>query len=427
MISRSPFLRIMSSAQGSEFKGAVGVGLHPFSWLAFLLALLLGTSASFGQNKAALQAQRDALEKKLATTERLLSEAASNKNDALVSLRLIDERMLLREQLINHHRAEIRSIERSMTSTDSEIRTLEGHVSALKDEYARMIQAAHKQSLAYNPWLYLFSAADFNQASIRFRMLQSYSTLRKDHVAQIESAQIDLSDNRANLVTEKSEMETALKDVRNERNALAKDRETRAGIVRDLKGKESRLRAEVKTSKAEQKRLNESIRKIIEAELAAERASSAGEFALTPEGKIVSAAFESNRASLPWPVLRGIITGKFGKQSHPTLPGITFENNGVDISTEAASSVLAVFAGNVSSVFPIPGAGETVILSHGAFRTVYSNLEGVRLKKGERIEAREKIGTVRPNNSQNVLHFEVWKVAGTSQTPQNPSAWLVKL
>jgi murein DD-endopeptidase MepM/ murein hydrolase activator NlpD len=126
-------------------------------------------------------------------------------------------------------------------------------------------------------------------------------------------------------------------------------------------------------------------------------------------------------------VLRGIITGKFGKQSHPTLPGITFENNGVDISTEAASSVLAVFAGNVSSVFPIPGAGETVILSHGAFRTVYSNLEGVRVKKGERIEAREKIGTVRTNNSQNVLHFEVWKVAGTSQTPQNPSAWLVKL
>ena len=197
--------------------------------------------------------------------------------------------------------------------------------------------------------------------------------------------------------------------------------------MRNLKGKESRLRAEVKTSKAEQKRLNESIRKIIEAELAAERASSAGEFALTPEGKIVSAAFESNRASLPWPVLRGVITGKFGKQSHPTLPGITFENNGVDISTEAASSVLAVFAGNVSSVFPIPGAGETVILSHGAFRTVYSNLEGVRLKKGDRIEAREKIGTVRPNNSQNVLHFEVWKVAGTSQTPQNPSAWLVKL
>jgi septal ring factor EnvC (AmiA/AmiB activator) len=395
--------------------------------LLLTLSVVLGISPLFGQNKEALQAQRDAIEKKLATTERLLSEAASSKNDALVSLRLIDERMALREQLIRHHRAEIRSIERSMTNTDSEIRTLEGHIAALKDEYARMIQAAHKQSLAQNPWLYIFSAADFTQASIRFRMLQSYSSLRKEHVGQIEKAQIDLSGNRIELVTEKSSLETALEDVRKERNALASDRNKRAEIVQNLKGKESRLRAEVKTSKAEQKRLSESIRKIIEAELAEERASSAGEFALTPEGKIVSAAFERNRSSLPWPVLRGIITGKFGTQSHPTLPGITFENNGIDISTEESSSVLSVFSGNVSSVFPIPGAGQTVILSHGAFRTVYSNLKGVVLKKGDRIEAREKIGSVRPNNSQYVLHFEVWKVAGNSQTPQNPSTWLVKL
>ncbi len=422
MTFRLPSLKTMSSAR--DFKLPLGKSAARPG--VFLAAFMLWSVVSCAQNKAALQAQRDALEKKLATTERLLSEAASNKNDALVSLRLIDERMGLREQLISHHRTEIRSIERSMTNTDSEIRTLEGHISALKDEYARMIQAAHKQSLSQNPWLYLFSAADFTQASIRFRMLQSYSSLRKEHVAQIESAQLNLSDNRTDLISEKSAMETALSDVRKERNALAKDRNKRAEIVRDLKGKESSLRAEVKKSKAEQKRLNESIRKIIESELAAERASSAGEFALTPEGKIVSAAFESNRASLPWPVIRGVITGKFGKQSHPTLPGITFENNGIDISTEQASSVLAIFAGSVSSVFPIPGAGQTVILSHGAFRTVYSNLEGVQLKKGDRLEAREKIGSVRPNNSQNVLHFEVWKVAGNSQTPQNPSTWLVK-
>lgn len=423
MTSRLPSPKTMSNARDFKLHPCLVVGRLP----VFLLAGLLWSSTLCAQSKADLQAQRDALEKKLATTERLLSEAASNKNDALVSLRLIDKRMALREQLIRHHRAEIRSIERSMTSTDSEIRTLEGHIAALKDEYARMIQAAHKQSLAQNPWLYLFSAADFTQASIRFRMLQSYSSLRKEHVAQIESAQVHLSDNRNNLVNEKSSMEIALNDVRNERNALAKDRKKRSEIVQDLKGRESTLRAEVKKSKAEQKRLNASIRKIIESELAAERASSEGEFALTPEGKIVSAAFESNRASLPWPVLRGVITGKFGKQSHPTLPGITFENNGIDISTEKTSSVLAIFAGSVSSVFPIPGAGQTVILSHGAFRTVYSNLEGVQLKKGDRIEAREKIGSVRPNNNQNVLHFEVWKVTGNSQTPQNPSTWLVKL
>ena len=134
-------------------------------------------------------------------------------------------------------------------------------------------------------------------------------------------------------------------------------------LVASLKGEESKLRAEVQRAQEEKKRLNAAIREIIEAELAAERASSAGEFALTPEGKIVSAAFESNRSSLPWPVMRGVMTGKFGRQPHPSLPGITIDNNGIDISTETGSSVLAVFGGTVSSVFDIPGAGQTII--HG--------------------------------------------------------------
>ena len=224
MISPSLSPKIMSSGRDSKFTRSLPAAL-PF---ALLVAFFLGRTSLFGQNKAALQAQRDAIEKKLATTERLLNEAASNKNDALVSLRLIDERMTLREQLIQYHRSEIRSLERSMTNTDSEIRTLEGHISALKDEYARMIQAAHKQSLAQNPWLYIFSASDFTQASIRFRMLQSYSSLRKEHVEQIESAQVNLSSNRAELVSEKSNLESVLRDVKKERNALATDREKSA-------------------------------------------------------------------------------------------------------------------------------------------------------------------------------------------------------
>ena len=178
--------------------------------------------------------------------------------------------------------------------------------------------------------------------------------------------------------------------------------------------------------KPKKNRLTAAIREIIEAELAAERASSAGEFALTPEGKIVSAAFDSNRSSLPWPVMRGVITGKFGRQPHPSLPGITIDNNGIDISTEAGSSVLAVFGGTVSSVFDIPGAGQTIILSHGAFRTVYSNLNDATIHKGDQIEAREKLGMVRAVNGQSMLHFEVWRVEAKSQTPQDPSRWLVR-
>lgn len=390
------------------------------------LAIILWAASASAQNKADLQRERDAIQAKIATTEKLLNQTASNKQDALVQLRLVNERMRLREQLIRNHQSDIRAIERSMNSADSEIRSLEGHIAALKDEYARMIQAAYKHALGQNPWMYVFAAEDFTQAVIRFQMLQSYSSLRKEQVEQIEESQVELAENRKSLADKRTDLEAALVDVRQERSRLDSDRSQRQALVESLKGEESRLRTEVQKAEAEKQRLNDAIRRIIEAELKAERESSAGEFALTPEGKIVSAAFERNRTALPWPVVRGVLTGKFGRQNHPTLPGITIDNNGIDISTEAGSSVLAVFGGTVSSTFEIPGAGWTVILSHGAFRTVYSNLESANIQKSMTVEAGEKIGRIRTNNGQSILHFEVWRVQGNNQTPQDPAQWLVR-
>jgi septal ring factor EnvC (AmiA/AmiB activator) len=261
---------------------------------------------------------------------------------------------------------------------------------------------------------------------LRFKLLQSYTTLRKEQVLDIEVAQQKLRTNQLSLEQERESLGEVLSTIETERDRLKDDRSNRTQLVNRLRGEESKLRKQVKKAELEQQRLNEAIRRIIEEELASERASSKGEFALTPEGKLVSAEFERNKNSLRWPVLRGIVTGKFGKQPHPTIPGITIENNGVDITTDPGSSVLAVFSGTVSSLFPIPGAGQTLILSHGAFRTVYSNVTDVTVLKGARIEVGERIGSVQASATRSALHFEVWAIQGTAQTPQNPNVWLVK-
>lgn len=394
----------------------------------FLLGIALWglTLTALSQDKESLQRQRDEINAQIATTERLLKDASSNRNDAVGSLRLIEERVTLREKLVRHHQSEIRATENSIRGTDSEIRALQGHIGSMKDEYSRMIQSAYRISLSQNPWLYLFSADDFAQASLRFKLLQSYTTLRKEQVLDIEVAQQKLRTNQLSLEQERESLGEVLSTIETERDRLKDDRSNRTQLVNRLRGEESKLRKQVKKAELEQQRLNEAIRRIIEEELASERASSKGEFALTPEGKLVSAEFERNKNSLRWPVLRGIVTGKFGKQPHPTIPGITIENNGVDITTDPGSSVLAVFSGTVSSLFPIPGAGQTLILSHGAFRTVYSNVTDVTVLKGARIEVGERIGSVQASATRSALHFEVWAIQGTAQTPQNPDAWLVK-
>ena len=392
-----------------------------------VLALLAGVQGVWAQtgDKATLQKERDRITQQLKTTENLLSQAKRDRNNAAQQVSLLNKKIELRERLVKSHEATIRSLERSMRGTDTELRTLEGDVAALKDEYARMVQQAYRMKLGTNPLLFVFAAEDFSQAALRFRLVQSYTTVRKAQVKQIEEAQTDLAEVRVTLNEERAEVEQALAEQRAERDALRADKGERTALVDQLQAEEKRLRKAQKAQEKERQRLSDEIKRIIEAELAAERASAAGEFALTPEGKIVSEAFEKNQRSLPWPVMRGVVTQGFGRQPHPTLDGITIDNNGIDITTEAGNRALSIFQGTVSSVFNLPGAGTSVIVTHGAYRTVYTNLTNCTMSKGNTVDVGTFLGKVGgAAGSNSVLHFEVWKVAGSERTPVDPRKWL---
>ena len=393
------------------------------AWCIFLAFIPL-QNIEAQKDKASLTAERNKIEEQLRTTTRLIGDAKKNRQAASSQVALIDKQIELREKLIRHHQSTIRSLERSVRGTDSEIRSLEGHIVALKEEYSEMIRQAYRLQLASNPLMFVFASDDFNQASHRFKMLQSYAEERKRQATEITSAQEELTDTRRELTDEQASVEQALKNQQKEMDALNDDRNDRAQLLSDLKEKERDLRKTQKAQEKERKRLNNEIKRIIEAELAAERASSKGEFALTPEGKIVSEAFEKNKNSLPWPVHRGVVTGKFGRHAHPTIAGITVESNGVDIATDPNSNVYSIFDGTVSSVFSLPGAGKTIIITHGGYKTVYSNLQNIEVDKGDKVDRGKKIGEVMALSQGTAIHFEIWKVAGDERSPQNPKSWL---
>ena len=244
--------------------------------VGFLLvgAALLSTGDVWGQtsDKEALQKERDRITQQLKTTENLLKQAKSNRDDAAQQVSLLNKKIELREQRVRHPQATIRSLERSMRGTDTELRTLEGHVSALKDEYARMVQQAYRMKLGANPLLFVFAAEDFSQAALRFRLVQSYTSVRKQQVEQIEEAQIELAEVRVTLNEERAAVETALAEQQAERDALRADRGERTALVDQLQAEEKRLRKAQQAQEKERQRLNDEIKRIIEAELAAERA-----------------------------------------------------------------------------------------------------------------------------------------------------------
>ncbi len=147
---------------------------------------------------------------------------------------------------------------------------------------------------------------------------------------------------------------------------------------------------------------------------------------LTPEAQALSNSFAANRGKLPWPVERGTITGHFGPHKHP-VANVTIDNNGIDIQTAAAATVRAVFEGKVTGIFYVPGSGQNVLITHGDYFTVYANLAGVSVSKGQQVSTKQTIGTV-GNNDEGlpVINFQIWKSANKGSNKLNPAQWIAQ-
>ena len=98
--------------------------------------------------------------------------------------------------------------------------------------------------------------------------------------------------------------------------------------------------------------LDEEIRQVIEEEIKKLRQEGKDmQYALTPEAKLLSSEFVSNKGNLPWPLSTGIIVSYFGKQKHEVFSGVETFNNGIDIATDKEAIIRAVFDGVISRIF----------------------------------------------------------------------------
>jgi septal ring factor EnvC (AmiA/AmiB activator) len=400
-------------------------GIDLIKYMALIALCCMGLNG-YGQSKQDLQKQRDKINEQIEYTKTLIKETEKDQKSTNQQLRILNKQISLRQRLIKNINTEITDIEDEIQSKQQLIVDLENDIEALKEEYARMIYQSYKNRRAHDQIMYIFSSDDFNQAYKRLKMLSHYTEVRTEQAEDIAEAQMELRGIIAALEVTSAEKKTLASQKQQESSELNQDKSVREKTLSELKNQTADLHKKQQQQEAERQRLNKAIQRIIEEELRAEKDKNNGVYALTPEGKIISEKFEKNKGQLPWPVLRGVVTQKFGKQAHPTIPGIEIENNGVDITTDKNSSVIAVFDGEVTSLFSFPGSGYNVIVTHGGYKSVYTNLKEVHVKKGDKITAKESIGKVLTNGDESIAHIEIWKITAEKGTPQNPEYWLSK-
>ena len=411
-----------------------------------IIILLLVSLSSFSQNeKSVLKLKKAKLENIIKQTSSQLNETKKNKQGYLNQISILNKQISARQELISSINIQLNDIDLESIKTRDTILSLAKSLESLKKEYARIVYQAYKSKNEQSTLMFIFSSKSFNQAYLRIKYMQQYSLFRQQQASKIIGVTRTLSSKLSYLEAQKREKLSLLKNKESEKLILFSEKEEQNYNINQLSQKEKMLLKTLRTNEQAVQTLQNAIERIIAEELKrvtetkrktstsskitttslkAENKNTDYVYSLTSDEINLSNSFEKNKGRLPWPVEKGTITDYFGEQPHAELKGIMIKNNGVNIETSQGANAKVIFDGVVTGIISIPSLNNVVIIRHGDFLTVYSNLKNVTIAKGDKVKTLQSLGTIQtdPTTNKTKIHFEIWK----GKVLLNPSGWISK-
>ena len=391
-----------------------------------LLLLLMLTIAGNCQTVESLEKKIASLQKDIKLAEKMLKETSKNKEVTINQVTLLQTQINQRENLIKTYQSQVNALNKEIQKNKNGIASAKKDLALFQKEYANLLVIAYRNKGKTNNLLFIFSSEDFNQAMRRMRYIQELNDLVKIKIEEIKSTQDKINKQLNKNEANKSEVEKVLAKEKEERASLVNDRDKLNKDLAALKKKEGQIQKDIKNKENETKKLKKQIENIIAEEIrkAKEREELAKKNNTSSVDYNLSANFAQNKGKLPYPVEQGIITGKYGLTPHPTQPKVTVNNNGVDISTTKGAKARSVFDGEVCFVTS-QGNNNAILIRHGLYFTLYSNIEKVFVKVGDKVKTGQEIGRIHTNVSdgKTILHFEIWQ---ENRTTVNPAVWIRK-
>ncbi|MBR4155860.1 MAG: peptidoglycan DD-metalloendopeptidase family protein [Bacteroidales bacterium] len=394
-----------------------------------LLTLLFFFLISFSgrsQNVQSLEKKIQSIQKDIKLAEKLLKETSKDKETTINQVTLLQTQINQRESLIRTYQNQINAINKEIQNNKKEISALESELALYRKEYSNLLVINYRNKGKVNNLLFIFSSEDFNQAMRRMRYIQELNGLVKEKIQEIDSTQIKINIQLEKNEKNKKDIEKILNEEKKEKATLVNERNKLNKDIASLKKKESQIQKDIKKKENEAKELKKQIEKIIAEEIrkAKEREEAAKKSNTKSVDYNLSSNFAQNKGKLPYPVEQGIVTGKYGLNQHPTQKKVTVNNNGIDISTTKGAKARSVFDGEICFITS-QGGNNVILIRHGLYFTLYSNLEKVFVKVGDKVVTGQEIGRIHTNVSdgKTILHFEIWQ---ENKTTVNPVLWIKK-
>ena len=440
---------VMSASERTHIEKAITfIRRSPISFVSLLLiaALLLIASPIFSQTtkqkKDQLQQQMKKLQNEIKTIEGAIKNIDSKKEKNMGEILSLQAKIRSREKLIKNISNQIDDLEETITQTQGDIENKQVQVEKMKADYAAMLRKSYQNISLQNEAVFILSANSFYDALLRYNYLLKVAEYRRQQAKAIQKAIGELQEKKDDLQQSKEQKLGLLQQQTSQKSNLEKEKQEKDAAVAALQEREKKLSISAAEKNRAAEKLNHKIQAIIEEEIRLARKKAEEQarknkatttqvsvskknnetMPLTPAEQALSKDFSSNKGKLPWPVDRGHIVGQFGKHPHPVLKGVMVENNGVDIKTVPGADARAVFGGTVVSVFFLPTTQNCVIVKHGEFFTVYSNIETVTVKPNQTIGVKQSIGSLHTDKNEDItkVHLEIWR----GKDKMDPEIWL---
>jgi len=433
---------------------------HKISALILLLAAFCVAMPTYGQSKKQLENEKSKLEKEIKRLNNELAGAKKNTKLNAAQLKALNKKIEERTRLIANIGAQLHLLDEQIGQTQDSISYMKLRIDSLKNEYAKVVNAMYRTRINLNMEGLVLDNTTYNHSYLRLRSFNDYSNYRRQQAAKILACQEALQATADQLGLQRTEQSSLLFKENQNKALLAKEQEQKQQSLNASKQQEQNLSKQISQKEKQRQQLQKQIQKIVNEEIAKARreearrreaakketakktpsptksntataTSSAKPVSTTaskPTSKTTkvvednpeSAEFSAIRGRLPWPVAYKSVVREYGKYTHAS--GGVNMNNGIDLACTPGSSVSSIANGRVSRIFTTPNGAKGVIVRHGDYMSVYANMQSVSVKEGDKVSARQTLGTVWSGDGSDTAEFsfQLWN----STTSLNPRSWL---
>lgn len=238
--------------------------------LSLFLGLLMFGFAFSQQpenRKEQLQRQNAELKKQIANINAELAKAKGETKLSLAYLAGVNQKITLREKVVNNTQKEKRYIEDDIYKRQLEINKFNRELKVLRKDYADILVKAYKNKGVQNKVTFILSSRNLGEAIRRVQYLKQYGEYQDKKAAEISDKATQIKKSISLKQKSVNEKDALLNRQKQDLVVIQKERKDKEVLLQEFKKNEAKLTADLRAKQAENKKVESAIRNIINEEI----------------------------------------------------------------------------------------------------------------------------------------------------------------